>query len=64
MCGINTSVESTLVFDRKGIEKFQPSFLARIFRRHAAACNEHIAKIAALPRVDKKSETFARQNMI
>ena len=30
-------------------------FFGRAFRRQAAACNEHIAKIAALPRVDRKS---------
>ena len=31
------------------------AYFDRAFRRQAAACNEHIAKIAALPRVDKKS---------
>jgi len=34
-------------------------YFDRAFRRHAAACNEHIAKIAALPRGIKKKYIFA-----
>ena len=39
---------------KRGSARFLGIF-DRIFRRQAAACNEHIAKIAALPRVDRKS---------